>query len=85
MIDRLPSAWLRCDAGRAAVAVLWLEGMTQQRIGQAFGHRKPSTVNIAIMQLCERYAVPDDGWLPQGEQRRSFARLAVRRYLEQRV
>ena len=89
---RLPAALLKTEAGQAAVAQAWVEGLKQKEIAKVFGIKGPAKVCLAILSLIQKYC-PEDcrvsrqlcggRWAPRrvGEFRKAIAHDAVTRYL----
>lgn len=57
VMEVLPRGWLETDAGQAAVAWLWFEGVKQKRIGDAF-MVDASRINWIIRDFVAKY-VPE--------------------------
>lgn len=85
--------FLRTDAGRAVVSDLWLRGIKQRDIGDAFGRKGGSTICTAIVQFIEKFC-PDlcntekRGSAPAtayGSGRKLIVRVAISRYLRAKV
>jgi hypothetical protein len=58
--NRLPRAWLGTDAGRAAIAWLWLEDVPLLQVAAAFDYRTDAALRHAIGKLRDDYATADE-------------------------